>query len=176
MPIPWPVNAFNIQCCRLFSKGWYGHHLLSQCNTLDTNLGVNKSLINIEEGKGKIWASKTWRRGDAHLRNCIENLCKICTFEHKIGKTGTFFCTIWESSLRFHVFLWQFKPISMRKIFRQKICLCKRINCILYSSHTIVLIRNCRSLIGFVVGFFECLPEWREGSHLPCRARDCPVQ
>ena len=35
-----------------------------------------------------IRASKSWRRGDAHLRNFLENLCKICTFERKTDKTS----------------------------------------------------------------------------------------
>ena len=54
------------------------------------------------------------------MRKIFKILRKICTFERKTGKTGTFydFGTISQHSL---VFAWHFKPIPLCKIFSQKI-------------------------------------------------------
>ena len=72
-------------------------------------------------------ASKSFRCADAHLHKTFKNLCKMCTFECKLGKnrhltnkkrqhlTNFFY---------FYMFLWHFKHIPMRKMFSQKICQC----------------------------------------------------
>ena len=50
-------------------------------------------------------ASKSCRCADARLRNIFKNLCKMFTFERKIGKTGILKNKLAQFGLFLHVFM-----------------------------------------------------------------------
>ena len=76
-------------------------------------------------------ASTNWACAYTRLSKIFKNLRKICTLERKIGKkTGILtkkIGTSWQILQFFDIFFKHSKPIPLRKIVSQKICLCKKL-------------------------------------------------
>ena len=100
--------------------------------------------------KNRFWTDSQkhlCRRADACLREIVEYLHKICIFESKTGKTGTFLW-FWHNLttlLGFTCFYGILSPFLCAKLSVGKLCLCKRFNFQKVCSCPAVLTCGCQA-------------------------------